>query len=573
MKYLKGTAASTGIAIAPIYKFAMPDLTFQERHIMDPHREIRRFFDAIKASTIELELIKEQLSYDVDELHADIFTAQILLLRDSHLIQPAIEHIESDYLSAETAFKKVSDEFINLFQHMENEYMKERAADLTDLSNRVLSHLLGVNYPDLALIDEEVIIVAHELTPSDTASLNKNVVKGFSTEIGGPTSHSAIIARSLNIPAIVGVSGMMDKINHGDLIIVDTSKEQVILDPSERLIESYEEKYRQLLLEKKIATAGKHKITITTDNKQVIVGANICAPNEVDSALESGARDIGLYRTEFLYLNKRTLPTENEQFNAYRSVLKKMDHHPVTIRTIDIGGDKPLPSISFDQEENPALGARGIRFCLENESLFRTQLRAILRASVYGNLKIIFPMVTTVEEFRQAKNILLEEKQLLQKAGVDILEDIPVGLMIETPSAALMARQLAKEADFFSIGTNDLVQYTIAADRMNEKVSHLYQPYHPSVLQLIYHALKAAKAENIRVTVCGEMAGDPVSITVLLSLGINSFSMNASSIITARNLLEKLSRKELLSYRHEILAMTSAEEVETYMKEKLGDIL
>lgn len=433
----------------------------------------------------------------------------------------------------------------------------------------MLSHLLDIHLPDLASINEEVIVIANELTPSDTALLDKQFVKGFSTEAGGPTSHSAIIARSLDIPALVGTKGVVHKVSHGDLIIIDSHKEVIMRNPSKSELAAYQEKYKSMIQQKKKMLNRKHKIIVTKDKKVITIGGNISSPTEVANVLACGATAIGLYRTEFLYMGRQSLPTEDEQYRTYKSVLRKMGNRSVIIRTVDIGGDKELNSYQLHKETNPVLGSRGIRFSLDNEALFRTQLRALLRASVHGNLKIIFPMIATIEEFKQAKAILLDVKENLKKEGISTNDDIEVGMMIEVPSAALIAKQFAKVADFFSIGTNDLIQYTMAVDRMNEKVAHLYQPYHPAILQLIHQVVQAAHEEGKKVSVCGEMAGDPFALAALICLDIDSFSMSAPSIVKTRAQLSNISINELALLKEDILSLGTEKEVIHFIREKL----
>lgn len=457
--------------------------------------------------------------------------------------------------------------FVSMFESMDNEYMKERAADIRDVTKRVTGHLLGVEIPNPSLISEEVIIVSGDLTPSDTAQLNRRFVKGFTTDIGGRTSHSAIMARSLEIPAVVGTKAVTKEIQNGVTVIVDGINGDVIIDPSQDVISQYEQKHQKFLEQKAEWAKLVNEPTVTNDGHHVELAANIGTPDDVKGVLENGGEAVGLYRTEFLYMGRDQLPTEEEQFDAYKTVLERMGGKSVVVRTLDIGGDKELPYLELPKEMNPFLGYRAIRLCLDEQEIFRTQLRALLRASTYGNLKIMFPMIATVNEFRQAKAVLLEEKEKLQAEGHQVSDDIEVGMMVEIPATAVIADQFAKEVDFFSIGTNDLIQYTMAADRMNEQVSYLYQPYNPAILRLITLVIEAAHKEGKWVGMCGEMAGDEIAIPILLGLGLDEFSMSATSILPARTQISKLSKKETESFKEQILSMSTTEEVVQFVKE------
>ncbi|SDJ61721.1 phosphoenolpyruvate--protein phosphotransferase [Salimicrobium halophilum] len=570
MTHLQGIAASSGIAIAKAYRLEAPDLSYTKNSIEEPDREIKRLHDALEISKSELEKIKEHTRNSLGDEHAEIFSAHLLVLSDPELIQPMEDKIKSENVNAEAALDETANMFIDMFKNMDNEYMKERAADIQDVTKRVLAHLLEAEFPDPALINEQVVIVAEDLTPSDTAQLNKEFVQGFTTDIGGRTSHSAIMARSLEIPAVVGTKDITKKADKDVMIIVDGLDGDVIIDPSDEQIASYKEKQAQFEEKKKEWAKLKDEATVTEDGHHVELAANIGTPEDVDGVLDNGGEGIGLYRTEFLYMGKNQLPTEEEQFDAYSSVLKQMGDKPVVVRTLDIGGDKELDYLDLPDEMNPFLGYRAIRLCLERDDIFRTQLRALLRAGVYGNLKIMFPMIATLDEFRQAKAILMEEKDNLKSEGVDVAENFEVGMMVEIPATAVIARQFAKEVDFFSIGTNDLIQYTMAADRMNERVSYLYQPYNPAILNLVSNVIDAAHAEGKWAGMCGEMAGDEIAIPILLSLGLDEFSMSATSILPARTQLLGLSQEEMKGYKDELLSMGTADEVVAFVKEKAG---
>lgn len=565
-KTIHGIAASSGIAIAKAYRLETPDLAAEKRAVADVEAEVARFEAAVAKAKEELEAIKKHALEKLGEDKAAIFAAHLLVLDDPELLNPIKEKIQTERVNAEYALDETASFFISMFEAMDNEYMKERAADIRDVTKRVLAHLLGVTISNPSLISEEVVIIAEDLTPSDTAQLNRQYVKGFATDIGGRTSHSAIMARSLEIPAVVGTKTVTAEVKNGDIVIVDGLDGQVIINPSPELLAQYEQKRARYEAQKAEWAKLVHEATVTADGIHVELAANIGTPDDVKGALANGAEGIGLYRTEFLYMGRSELPTEDEQFVAYKTVLEQMNGKPVVVRTLDIGGDKELPYLQLPKEMNPFLGFRAIRLCLEMQDMFRTQLRALLRASVYGNLKIMFPMIATLDEFRQAKAILLEEKEALLRQGVAVADGIEVGMMVEIPAAAVMADQFAKEVDFFSIGTNDLIQYTMAADRMNERVAYLYQPYNPAILRLISHVIDAAHREGKWVGMCGEMAGDPIAIPILLALGLDEFSMSATSILPARAQLKQLAKEEAARIKETVLSLGTAEEVVSFVK-------
>ncbi|MGG3938483.1 phosphoenolpyruvate--protein phosphotransferase [Anoxybacillus kestanbolensis] len=567
MKRLQGIAASNGIAIAKAYRLEHPDLTVEKQTIENPAEQVSRFQQALAKAKEELEVIQAHALKELGEDKAAIFSAHLLVLSDPELVQAVEQKIEQERVNAEFALHEVASMFIAMFEAMDNEYMKERAADIRDVTKRVLAHLLGVTISNPSMITEEVIIVAEDLTPSDTAQLNRKYAKGFTTDIGGRTSHSAIMARSMEIPAVVGTKEATATIQNGDIVIIDGLDGEVIVNPTEETIAEYERKRAAFAAQKAEWAKLVHEQTTTKDGHHVELAANIGTPNDVEGVLANGAEGIGLYRTEFLYMGRNELPTEEEQFEAYKTVLEKMEGKPVVVRTLDIGGDKELPYLDLPKEMNPFLGFRAVRLCLDMQDMFRTQLRALLRASVYGNLKIMFPMIATVDEFRQAKAVLLEEKEKLVAEGVAVSDHIEVGMMVEIPAAAVLADQFAKEVDFFSIGTNDLIQYTMAADRMNERVSYLYQPYNPAILRLIYNVIEAAHKEGKWVGMCGEMAGEELAVPILLAFGLDEFSMSATSILRVRSQLKKLSKQEAERVKDHILSLATAEEVVRFVKE------
>lgn len=560
-KELKGIAASDGIAIAKAYLLVEPDLSYEKTEVTDAESEVKRFESALEVSRTELSMIREKAAKDLGEDKAQIFDAHLLVLNDPELTGPIEESIKNSKTNAETALQETTDMFIGMFESMDNEYMRERAADIKDVRKRVLSHLLGVTIPNPALIDEEVVVVAADLTPSDTAQLNRNFVKGFVTDIGGRTSHSAIMARSLEIPAVVGTKEVTASVAKNDIVIIDGLEGNVIIHPTEEQIAHYEKIKSDFALQQAEWDKLKNEKTVSKDGVHVELAANIGTPNDLEGVISNGGEAVGLYRTEFLYMGRDNFPTEEEQFEAYKAVVSGMDGKSVVVRTLDIGGDKTLPYLELPEEMNPFLGFRAIRLCFANEELFRTQLRALLRASVYGNLKIMFPMIATVNEFRQARDILLDEKAKLKAAGTEVSDSIELGIMIEIPAAAVLADQFAKEVDFFSIGTNDLIQYTMAADRMNERVSYLYQPYNPSILRLVKMVIDASHKEGKWTGMCGEMAGDQTAVPLLLGLGLDEFSMSASSILKSRSLIKRLDQSEMVKLAEEALNKSTAEEV------------
>lgn len=564
-----GIAASDGIAIAPVYLLTEPDLTFERTTVADAAAEAIRLDKAVEQATAEITQIRSIAAESLGEEEAQVFDAHLMFLSDPEFTGQVREKVSNEGLNAEAALNDVSEMFIQMFSAMEdNAYMQERAADVKDVSTRILAALLGVKLPSPATISEEVVIIAHDLTPSDTAQLNKQFVKAFVTNIGGRTSHSAIMARSLEIPAIVGTKTIVSDVKDGDLVIVDAMEGTIIVDPTEEQIVQYQEKAKAFEDQKAEWAKLVDAPSETKDGHAVELAANIGTPKDVAAVLENGAEAIGLYRTEFLYMDSADFPTEDEQYNAYREVLEAMDDKPVVVRTMDIGGDKELPYLELPEEMNPFLGYRAIRISLDKKDMFKTQLRALLRASVHGKLRIMFPMIATLQEFREAKAFLLEVKEELLSEGVEVSEEIQIGIMVEIPAAAMLADQFAKEVDFFSIGTNDLIQYSMAADRMNERVSYLYQPYNPSILRLIKNVIDASHAEGKWTGMCGEMAGDQTAVPLLLGLGLDEFSMSASSVLKTRSLISRLNLTDMQDLAAKAVnECTSAEEVVALVEE------
>ncbi|MBN7273839.1 phosphoenolpyruvate--protein phosphotransferase [Ligilactobacillus pobuzihii] len=540
-KMLKGIAASDGIAAAKAYMLVQPDLSFSETTIDDPEAEVSRLNDAVAASKKDLEIIKAKAAENLGDEEAQVFEAHLTILSDPEMLGQISDKIKNDKVNAEAAVKSVTDMFIQMFEGMtDNAYMQERAGDVRDVTKRLQSHLLGVTMPSPALIDEEVVIVAHDLTPSDTAQLDRKFVKGFITDIGGRTSHSAIMSRTLEIPAIVGSGNATDEVKAGQKVIIDGIHGDALVEPTDDELKEYEQKAKDFAAQKAEWARLKDEQSVTADGKQVTLGANIGTPKDVEAATDNGAEAVGLFRSEFLYMDASELPSEDDQFEAYKQAVEGMNGKQVVVRTMDIGGDKKLPYLPLPDEQNPFLGYRAIRISLDRQDIFRTQLRALLRASAYGRLAIMFPMIATVKEFKDAKAIFEEEKSKLVADGVKVSDDIEVGMMMEIPAAAMIADKLAKYADFFSIGTNDLIQYSMAADRGNERVSYLYQPYNPSLLRLIKNIIDASHQEGKWTGMCGEMAGDQIAVPLLAGLGLDEFSMSATSILKTRSLLKKL---------------------------------
>lgn len=570
-KQLSGIAASPGIAIAKAYRLNNAQYVPTLEKVADVQIETARFRQAVKEAGEDLEGIRALTEQRMGAAKAEIFEAHLMLLEDPDLIDAIIENIENDSINAEYALHEVANNFIEVLSSMDNELLRERASDVRDVSGRIMSKLRGVSYAAVSAIHEPCVLIAEDLTPSDTAQLNLDYVLGFLTEIGSRTSHSAIMARSLEVPAIVGVGTAAADIEAGAMIILDAVEGTVIIDPSEAELEAYQARKaaydeRRLELRKLM-----DQPTISQDGHRVELAANIGSVEDLQKVLANGAEGIGLFRTEFLYMGRSTLPGEEEQFQVYKHVLERMNNKPVVIRTLDIGGDKELPYMKLPVESNPFLGLRAVRLCLDKQELFRTQLRALLRASSYGQLKIMFPMIAVMEELREAKRLLQEEKAKLVQEGIAVADTIEVGIMIEVPAAALAADFLAEEADFFSIGTNDLIQYTMAADRMNENVSYLYQPCHPSILRLIRMVIQAAVKQGKWVGMCGEMAGEETAIPLLLGMGLHEFSMSASSILPARALIKGLSRQKWAGYAEQALSMSSQSSIQEFVKQKIEE--
>ncbi|MCI6666999.1 MAG: phosphoenolpyruvate--protein phosphotransferase [Romboutsia timonensis] len=562
----KGTGASPGIALGKALVIEHSELVIEKKTIENIDEEIQKLESAVKVSKEELTKVKEKALAELGEHEAEIFEAHLLVLEDPELIGSAISKIRDEKVNADYALNEIKEMFVAMFESMDNEYMRERAADIKDVTNRVLRHILGIKVVDLAGLDEEVVLIAHDLTPSDTATMNKNMVLGFLTDIGGRTSHTAIMARTLEIAAVVGLNDITKKVKDGDYIVFNGDTGEVIVNPDEETKAKYASLKEQFEEYRKSLELLKGQASITTDGRHVELAGNIGSPNDVEGLIKNDAEGVGLYRTEFLYMDKEdSFPTEEEQYEAYKAVLEGMNNKPIVIRTLDIGGDKELPYFEMEAEMNPFLGYRAIRLCLDRKDIFKTQLRALYRASVHGKLRIMFPMISSLEELLDAKEVIKEVLKELDAENIAYSNDVEVGMMIEIPSAAVISDVLAKHVDFFSIGTNDLIQYTCAVDRMNQKISHLYNQFNPAVLRLIKMVIDNAHKEGKWVGMCGESAGDQRMIPILLGFGLDEFSMSPISILPARKLITSLSYADMQKFADEVLAMGTAKEIKEYV--------
>jgi len=575
MIQLKGIAAAGGISIGPAYKLGSEEFIVLRQAIAweDIPIQIQLFEEALIKTRREIIEMQKRISLDMGQEEAQIFDAHLLVLEDRMLIEEVISRLKKEQLNVAYIFSEVLKKYISVFLKIEDEYLKERTADINDVGKRILRNLLGKEKKGLGDIKEKAIIVAHDLSPSDTVAMHTKNVAAFVTDIGGKTSHTAIMAKSLEIPAVVGLEIVTVKVNPGDVVIVDGTSGIVIIDPDEETLNSYRQKLENLkgIAEKFLSV--KDLAAVTTDGREIMINANIEFPDEVSSVKLHGSQGIGLYRTEFFYMNRKDSPTEEEHYQAYKYVAEEMNPYPVVIRTLDIGGDKFLSQFRIPHEMQPFLGWRAIRFCLARPDIFKLQLRAILRASVHGNLKLMYPMISGIEELRQANLLLGEAKEELKKNGLVFNDQIEVGVMIEVPSAAMTADILAEEADFFSIGTNDLIQYSLAVDRSNEKVAYLYEPAHPAVLRLIKNIIDAAHQAKIKVAMCGEMAGDPSLALILLGLGLDEFSMPPQVIPELKYIIRAVGYKEAQEFANQAMKFTTGTQIEEFAQSKLAQIL
>jgi len=563
-KILRGIPVSAGVCRGKILVLDKPVSSISRRELteLELTEEIDRLQKALTATRSQIQEIQRQLMASLGDHQASIFDAHLLVLEDPSVIEEVVRLIQSEKVNAEHAFQVVTDRYISALAKVEDEYLRERATDMRDVSSRVMNNLLGAkDQLDLAHLTEPCIIIAHDLTPSKTAQLDRNHVLGFATDIGSRTSHTAIMARSMRIPAVVGLQNASAELRDGQYALLDGYNGLIIVDPTDQTLFEYGQLVRkQVSLEEKLRdTLRQHAVTL--DNHRVFVSANIEQPSDIEAVRNSGAEGVGLFRTEYLYLNREHPPTEEEQYEAYRQVADALKPNPVVIRTLDLGGDKLLTSLGIPPEMNPFLGWRAIRYCLQQEEVFRAQLRAILRASVTGNLKIMYPMISGLDELNQANAFVQMAKEELRKEGVKFDEKIELGAMIETPSAAVIADALGKRVQFFSLGTNDLIQYTLAVDRMNEKIAHLYEPTHPAIVRLLKQTVDAARNQNIWVSVCGEMAGDVVMVPLLIGLGVDELSAAPASLAPIKYLIRRLKLSDTQALAKFALASESAAEI------------
>lgn len=557
---MHGIGASEGYGVGKIIRLEEADLHFEDRKIDNPDAEVERFQEAVEQFTERTRIMAEDMRQRVGEKEAEILEGHILMVSDPSMSDEVINQIK-DGVCAERAFSNVCDMFIQIFSAAEDELTNQRVTDIQDMRARLLKILLGKEEVDISQVPEGTVLAARDLTPSMTVGIRKEHVVGILTEVGGKTSHSAILARALEVPAVLSIANVMGQVKNGQEVAVDGFTGQVILQPSKQEKEEFQKKREHHLQEKEALKQLIGKPTVTACGKQVELVCNIGKPKDADGVLEKDGEGVGLFRTEFLFMDRTSIPTEEEQFTAYKEVAEKLGGKPVIIRTLDVGGDKEIPYLHLPKEDNPFLGYRAIRVCLHQKDMYRLQLRALLRASAYGDIRIMVPMVACLEELRQVKGMLAEIKSELDEAGIAYNNEIKVGVMIETPAAALIADLLAKEADFFSIGTNDLTQYTMAADRGNAQVAYLYSAYQPAVLRSIARIIAAGNAAEIPVGMCGEAAADPKLIPLLLAYGLDEFSVSATSVLATRNTISKWTVEEAKELADRVQTLTTEKDI------------
>ncbi len=560
-KIINGIPASPGISIGKVYLYKENELFIDRNEAKNLEIEKDKLLHGREMSKAQLLAIREKTAKNLGEDKAAIFDGHITLLEDEDLFDEVIELIEDESITAENALEQGINGYCEMLANLEDPYLRERAADLKDIGKRWLYNVTGTEIVDLSNLPKDSVVITKDLTPSDTAQLDLENVIAFVTEIGGKTAHSSIMARSLELPAVVGTGSICSDVATGMDIIVDAIEGVVILDPNEDELKVYNEKRAEFLREKELLKQLKDKDAISKDGIKVGAWANIGSPKDVPGLLRNGAQGIGLYRTEFLFMNNDRFPSEEEQFEAYKAVAEALEGKPVTIRTMDIGGDKSLPYMQLPKEENPFLGWRALRVCLDRPEILKTQFRALLRASAFGYIKIMLPMIISLAEVRKARAILKECMEELRNEGVSFDENIQLGIMVETPAVCFRAASFAKECDFFSIGTNDLTQYTLAVDRGNEQISHLYNSYNPAVLQAIKCAIDGAHAGGITISMCGEFAGDENATAILFGMGLDAYSMSAISVPKIKKNIMSLDKKECEKLVERVLEQTTAEEV------------
>lgn len=564
----KGTNASDGIGIGTAVIVEEAELVITRREVGDAQAEVSRFKGALEQTVAETQKMAEDLATRVGEKEAEIMQGHMMLLSDPMLTGEIENSISNDKVNAEFAIETVCNMYADMFASMGDELMQQRATDMRDIKVRMQRTLMGLQSADVSSLPAGTVLVAKDLTPSMTAGINPANVVGIVTELGGRTSHSAILARALEIPAVVAVNGLLEQVKDGDTVVLDGSTGEVYVNPDTEIKTAYEAKRDQFLKEKKELEKYIGKPSVTKDGVQVEIVANIGKPEDVDKVLQYDGEGVGLFRTEFLFMDRTSMPTEDEQFEAYKKVAAAMNGKPVIIRTLDIGGDKEIPYMGLEKDENPFLGYRAIRLCLDRkEDIYKPQLRALLRASAFGNIRIMIPLVTCIEEYREAKALIEELKKELDEKGIAYKKDIQVGIMVETAAASLIADIFAKEADFFCIGTNDLTQYTMSVDRGNKKISYLYSTFNPAVLRSIRHIIACGREAGIMVGMCGEAASDPMMVPLLLAFGLNEFSMSASAILRTRKLVTEYSVSELQEVADKAMSFATTAEVEAYMRE------
>lgn len=562
---MKKIGTSPGIAIGEIFLYKKNKIEINKKTIEDANLEIEKFISSLEKAKDEIDNLYNIAIKDIGEKEAEIFTAHKMMLEDPEFIAKVKEEIKNKEINAEWAVRSTAMSFISVIESIEDEYLQARTSDLKDISNRILRILLNEESTDLLSIEKESIIVAEELTTSDTAAMNKNKVIGFITEIGGSTSHTSIIARSLEIPSIAGVENITNLVQNGDKIIIDGSNGDILLKPTDEELKLYRKRLEEEQAEKEDLSKMIEKTTKTKDNYEVALSGNISRSSDIDNILNKKAEGVGLFRSEFLYMNKTKAPSEEDQFEVYKEAAIRLKGKPLIIRTLDVGGDKSVPYLDLPKEMNPFLGYRAIRVGLDNPHILKIQLRAIYRASYYGNIKILFPMISSIEELRKTKEIAKEVREELKKEKIPYAHKVELGIMVEIPAVAIHAGAFAREVDFFSIGTNDLIQYTIAVDRGNQKIANLYNQYHPAVLKLIKMTIDEGHKEGIPVGMCGEVAGDTKLIPVLIGMGLDEFSMNPGSILKARYQIRNTSKKEMKTHIDNIINLASARDVENYI--------